>query len=232
MKLFFIGDSWASKGFTEQNHNIYEPSPTDIKLPDFWSVPYKNHSLGGKGNLVCLDYLLEQKLPADLPIVWVYTEPGRDYARITGNADNNAWLSKEDYFTIRPELDKYILKEIQNRLPNPIAFIGGLSDVDVALAEGLGFHVLHPSWQKWMADRINFNLDQGWGAPDLMWRMKSNGVKRPAKTLTFKCINWLKFYKQVEIDGYMHMYHPSVRSNKEFGKYLEPQLINWIGNLA
>lgn len=231
MKLFFIGDSWASKGFTEHNHNIYEPRTDDVKLPDFWSLPYKNHSLGGKGNLICLDYLLDQKLPATLPIIWVYTEPGRDYARITGNTDNNGWLLKEDYFTIRPELDEYIFKEIRNRLPNPIALIGGLSDVDVNLANSFGFHVLHSSWQKWIAEQINYKLDQGWGAPDLLWRMH-NEISRPAKALTFKCINWMKFYKEAELNNYMYMYHPTLRANQEFGEYLLPKINSWIENIA
>lgn len=232
MQYFFIGDSWALKGFTEQNHNSYNFDLGAVRLPDFWLLKYQCHSLGGKGNLVCLDYLLDQNLPANLPIVWIYTEPGRDYARITGNIDNNGWLLKEDYFAIRPELDDYILKKIRNQLPNPIALIGGLSDVDVKLASNTGFHVLHSSWQKWMAEQIGYKLDQGWGAPDLMWRMHQDGVNRPAKSITYKCINWLKFNKEAELNDYMCRYHPTPRSCQEFGEYLRPQLINWIENLA
>jgi hypothetical protein len=179
-----------------------------------------------------MDYLISKQLPPDLPIVWVYTEPGRDYARIHNTTDLHGWLMREDYFKIRPGLEQQILLRIKNHIPNPIALIGGLSDVDTELAESLGYTVIHPSWQQWTADQIGQPLTCGWGAPDLLWRMHADNVQQPSKALTYECVDWLKFYKAAEKQDYMFMYHPTLKSNREFGEYLRPQITKWIADLV
>jgi hypothetical protein len=224
MKFFFIGDSWASKAFTKDNHHDWESNANDVRLSDFWNLDYEFCSLGGKGNLACLDYLVEKNLPQDLPIVWIYTEPGRDYGRITGNNEHK-WLLKEEVFEVRKKLNQTILEEIRNRLPNPIALIGGLSDVE----DANDFTVIHPSWQQWIAKQIKFDKFKfGWGAPDVTWRMKNNKITRPSKQITYACIDWMKFNKEAELQDYMYMYHPGIKATVEFGKYLCPQINDWI----
>ena len=224
IKFFFVGDSWASKAFTKDNHKDWESLPGDTRLADFWNLAYDFHSLGGKGNLACLDYLVEKQLPQDLPIVWIYTEPCRDYGRITGN-DEYDWLRIDNVFEIRQELNQHILSTIRNRLPNPIALIGGLSDIDNAS----GFTVIHSSWQQWIAEQIKFdNFKFGWGAPDVTWRMHTNKINRPGKKITYACVDWMKFYKEAELQEYMYMFHPGVKATKEFGEYTRPQIQDWI----
>jgi hypothetical protein len=228
MQYFFIGDSWASKAFNEHNHEEREPNADDVRLSDLWSLDYNYKSLGGKGNLDCMDHVISMNLPPELPIVWIYTEPGRDYARVYNDQNPHGWLTRDDYFDIRPKLEKQILIKIKNHIPNPIALIGGLSDVDVDLADSLGYTVIHPSWQQWIATQIGVELKQGWGAPDLLWRMHTDNVAQPSKTSTYECLDWLKFYKSAESADYMFMYHPTLRANREFGEYLRPQITEWI----
>ena len=62
MKYLYAGDSWASKGFTQQNWNIFSDLPVtgDVRLADFWQIPYQSLFAGGQGNLVLLEKI--QKL--------------------------------------------------------------------------------------------------------------------------------------------------------------------------
>ena len=161
------------------------------------------------------------------PVVWVWTEPGRDYGRIR-NAPPHEWIEKEDIFDIRTSLNHAIMSEIRNRIDNPIAFIGGLSDVDPLLAQAFGFDVLCSSWQQWIATRLNSKWFQhGWGASDVGWRMHSNGIT-PGKAATFAWDEQIKEWCWWEEQGYFCHEHPTPQANQEFAEFLQPTVEKWL----
>lgn len=228
MKILFAGDSWAAKAYTNDNYDKlpYE-FDNDIRLADFWPVDYQLVTAVGQGNLHTLDKILAEKIDSNLPIVWVFTEPGRDYGRITGNPELE-WLKREDYFEIRGQLTRDILSTIKQALPNPIALIGGLSDVDVDLAHELGFTVLHPSWQQWIADQVNSQwFTHGWGASDVGWRLHHDGIT-PSRSVTFAWDELIKEWCWWEEQGYFCHEHPSIMANQLFAESLKPKLMEWL----
>lgn len=228
--IVFAGDSWAMKGFTEENymHNT-KPMPGDIRLADHWSIEYQHALAPGQGNLEILDKILSLDLDSQTPIVWVYTEPGRDYGRITGKNEFE-WLTSEDIFDIRKQLDVEILRTIKEKLPNPIGLIGGLSDVNVDLAQQLEYTVLHPSWQQWIAKKLNSqHFVHGWGAADVGWRADYNNVK-PSKEAVFAWDEQIKEWCWWAEQGYFCHEHPTPRCNEEFADYLQPKFNEWIAN--
>jgi hypothetical protein len=229
MNYVFAGDSWALKGFTQENYAFgnNDPMPGDVRLADHWPWQYQHCLTPGQGNLVCLDRLVSMNLPKDVPIIWIYTEPGRDYGRIK-NSPPHEWIEKEDIFDIRTTLNHAIMQEIQDRVNNPIAFIGGLSDIDSLLAQTFGFDVLHPSWQSWIATTLDSQwFEFGWGASDIGWRMHSDKIK-PSKTATFAWDEQIKEWCWWEENGYFCHEHPSPHANKEFAEYLQPTVKDWL----
>lgn len=230
MKYIFAGDSWALKGFTEQNYHFGNNDPMlgDKRLADYWGLDYQYCLTPGKGNLSVLDKLLSMDIDANVPIIWVYTEPGRDYGKITGDDEFN-WIRSEQIFGIREELDKTILTKIRSTLDNPIALIGGLSDVTIELAESLGYEILHPSWQKWISERLERaeHFTFGWGASDIGWRMDYNNVK-PSKAAVFAWDDLIKEWCMWEDLGYFSHEHPTPLANEEFAEHLKPYVINWL----
>lgn len=229
--MIFAGDSWAIRAFTPENYETRIGGyhrPGDVRLAEFWGVDYDLCLAGGQGNLVILDKLVDMKLDNTRPIIWVYTEPGRDYGRITGKPEFE-WISSEDIFNIRHELDVIILKEIRKKLPNPIGFIGGLSDIDVALTESLGFTVLHPSWQHWIARKLNRleHFTFGWGAADIGWRMHQNNII-PSKVATFAWDDIVKEWWTWEQLGYFYKEHPTPRACQEFAEYLKLTVLEYL----
>jgi hypothetical protein len=227
--MVFAGDSWALKGFTEENYAYgnNDPMPGDVRLADHWKLPYVHCLTPGCGNLSTLDRFLGMNIDPSVPVIWVYTEPGRDYGKITGK-EEFGWMQSEDIFSIRAELDAIILKTIRGRIKNPIGLIGGLSDINVNLAESLGFTVIHPSWQQWIAKKLEsdwFNF--GWGASDIGWRMHYNNVI-PSKAATFAWDELIKEWCWWADCGYFCHEHPTPLANKEFAKYLQPTVEKWI----
>jgi len=231
MKILFVGDSWAAKGYTNDNYDKlpYEFLPTDTRLADFWSIEYDCCFGVGRGNLHILDQIVELQLPPDMPIVWVYTEPGRDYGRILQRPELE-WLTKEDYFEIRPTLNKITLNKIRTTLKNPIALIGGLSDVDTDAANCEGIDVLHPSWQKWIATKLNSQwFTVGWGASDVGWRLHKDNVT-PSRSLTFAWDELIHEWCWWEEKGYFCHEHPTPLANREFAELLKPKLMEWLSH--
>lgn len=225
----FAGDSWALKGFTNDNWNNGRESLVsgDMRLADYWSIPYELALEHGRGNLSILDKILKLDLLPTTPVIWVYTEPGRDFGRITGQSEFD-WIVSEEIFTIRKQLDQTILETIKQKLPNPVALIGGLSDINVDIATQLGYKILCPSWQKWIADKLDSRwFKQVWGVGDVGWRMHSNNVT-PSKAAAFAWDEQIKEWCWWEDQGYFCHEHPSPRANKEFAEYLKPQVEQWL----
>lgn len=226
----YTGDSWALKGFTKKNYNIGNrlPMPEDKRMADYWNEPYTGCFAPGNGNLSVLDKLVTMNLPSNVPIIWIYTEPGRDYRRITGKPEFD-WIESEDIFSIRKDLDYKIIKTISEKLSNPISFIGGLSDVDVNLLQNFGFSCLHNSWQQWIAERLDRTdyFKFGWGASDVGWRADYNNVK-PSKTALFAWDELIKEWCMWDELGFMCHEHPTPMANKLFAEHLEHAVSIWI----
>lgn len=231
--MIYAGDSWALKGFTVDNHDRGNLVPLleDRRMSDHWSISYTLCVAPGRGNLSVLDRILAKQIDPGTPIVWIYTEPGRDFGRITG-LDDHDWIRSCDIFSIRQELDEKILKQIRQTLPNPIGLIGGLSDVNETRATELGFTVIHPSWQSWMATRLGREdyFKFGWGASDVGWRQNSHSV-RPSAEALFAWDELIKEWCLWEDLGYMCHEHPTPLSNKEFAEYLKNTVISWESNV-
>jgi len=229
MTVIFAGDSWAIKGFTEQNFHWsdMDPMPGDRRMADHWPWSYRGYYRPGMGNLDLLDHMIKLGIESACPIIWIYTEPGRDYHRITGDSPF-AWIESEDIFDIRRDLDRAILTTIRHKLDNPIALVGGLSDIDVDLAHALELTVLHASWQKWIAEQMQSPSFQfGWGASDVGWRAYANGVK-PSRAATFAWDEQIKEWCWWQDHGWFCHEHPSPMAHEKFAQYLQPKVQQWI----
>ena len=228
MKYIFAGDSWAEKAYNESNYN-QKRTQQDQCLADFLGQEYMLCALPGESNLDVLDRIKQLDINPVVPIVWVYTEPGRDYGRITGQ-DKFDWLRSEDFHHTRKQLEPSILSTIRTELSNPIALIGGLADVNILLAESLGFYVLCSSWQQWIAHKLNSkHFIRGWAASDVGWRMHYNNVV-PSREATFAWDEQIKEWCWWAEQGYFCHEHPTLKANTEFADYLRPKFNEWIAN--
>ena len=106
-----------------------------------------------------------------------------------------------------------------------------MSDIDVAVAESHNFTVLHPSWQAWIAAKLNSEwFSFGWGASDIGWRLHYNNVT-PSKTATFAWDEQIKEWCWWEDQGYFCHEHPTPLANAEFAAHLLPTVESWMQSL-
>lgn len=231
MTYIFAGDSWALKGFTEQNydHGNTDHEPGDVRLADHWPWSYQLAVAPGQGNIAVLRRIMSLRPNPDMPILWIWTEPGRDYGHLCPNDNPHNWMQAEDLWSLRKQLEYATLKTIKETISNPIAFVGGLSDIS-HVAQEFGYTVLHPSWQSWIANKLcSEHFEQGWGASDVGWRAVHNGIT-PGRTATFAWDEQIKEWCSWEEQGYFCHEHPTPRANQEFAEYLRPEVETWLAH--
>lgn len=228
-KTFFVGDSWALKAWSkEDEYTTPEPRPDDVRLADFWDIEYTLISCPGKGNLEITKKLVVQSKPGD-KIIWIFTEPLRDYANYINDNDQFGWMHNEDYQNIRNILAHKIFQTITELLPDrKIGFIGGLSDIEFTWINSVNFTLLHNSWQKWISQQVEFSyFIKGWGASDVGMRIHTDNVK-PTKKVLFDAEEHIREMCHWEENGYFVCEHPSIKAVKEFALFLKPKVESWI----
>jgi hypothetical protein len=228
MTYIFAGDSWAWKGYTKDNYDSNQDQPQDVCLADFWGKEYQHCARPGQGNLDILEQLRAQRLSPQCPIVWIYTEPGRDSAKINGTSAHD-WIINEPFFGARRRsVETQLFLDIQHALPNPIAWIGGLSDIPKHVEMPSRWTVLHHSWQRWIADRLNSQwFIQGWGASDVGWRMHADAIV-PSREMVFAWDQQIKEWCWWEEHGYFCHEHPTPEAHRDFAEYLKPTVLAWL----
>jgi hypothetical protein len=231
VNFLLAGDSWAMKGWTEQNWKYHTiPRPEDVRIADHWPWTYDHCFSPGQGNISCMQKIKGKNIDCNIPIIWIFTEPGRDYNLITGQPEFE-WIESENIFEIRKKLEIETFQRIKDTIKNPIGFIGGLSDVNEELTQYHGFTVLHSSWQRWIAETLKSQWFKfGWGACDIGWRADYNKVK-PSKSSLFAWDEQIKEWCWWEEHGYFCHEHPTPKANKEFAIHLQPTVEKWLNSL-
>jgi len=221
------GDSWAEKAYNDNNYNKYEKTDQDVCISDMLTGNYSTCTVPGYGNLCVLDELVKMDIDPDIPLLWIFTEPGRDWSRVY-NVDEFDWLKLENYTELRQECIDLILKEISCTIKNPIAFIGGLSDFTAQIELPPNWTVLHKSWQEFIANQLpdsRFNF--GWGASDVGWRMFSDNIV-PSQQLTFMWDEQIKEWCYWEENGYFCHEHPTLKATYEFAEFISEDFNQWL----
>lgn len=229
MKYILCGDSWAEKAYTPENYNKVK-NTNDKCLGDFIGIEYDTCITPGFGNLDVLEKLVAKKISSNIPLLWIFTEPGRDWDKVY-NDDKFGWLQNPDYMSIRSDLVDKILKKIYTSLNNPIGFIGGLSDFSTSLSLPNHWTVIHPSWQQFIADQLPDNrFEIGWGASDVGWRMHSDNVV-PSSQLTFMWDEQIKEWCYWEEHDLFCHEHPTLKANELFAKNIQKDVIQWLNKI-
>ena len=223
----FAGDSWAEKAFTPLNWQHSRAEPGDVRLADYWHRPYQAVTRPGGSNIDIMWDIVA--LQTDWPIVWIWTEPGRDYGFVDDAGWTHGWMQSELWQEKRRMAEFFILSEIQRHIPNPIAFIGGLSDIDPDTVEEMGFDCLCSSWQGWIAAQQPWSaFELGWGASDVGWRTHTIPNFRPGRSVTLAWDQQIKEWCAWEDSGWFCHEHPSPQACEQFGTAMKPRVEAWL----
>ena len=222
-KILYVGPSWAHRSFdtpegVEKNFtNLYRE--LDLEVVDL--------SHPGMGNFEMLDRVKQYSNDYD-GIIWVFAEPLRDPTWTKSSLAEI--IESENFWFIRQNIYNQTLERIASEIKKPVALIGAHSDVtDQGYAQ---IHVVHQSWQRYLAQTVGVNLDIGWGA-DVLHRliMRDLPAAKPSIAVVDAVSDQFKFWKQMELRKVFNWVHPTTLGNQIFAKEISPKIYQWLNQL-
>ena len=218
-KLLYVGPSWAVQNFEKLDiENESTSLLQELKLSA------TNLASLGSSNWENLLQIQAQKNYDG--VVWIYCEPILDIETFKVS-DISSFLQSEKFWQMRSQVNQITLEKINN-LGCPVALIGAHSDIVDNNYNNL--YTIHHSWQKFLCEKINLNITQGWGAEIAhRWFMRRN--IKPSYQLVDKITEVFAAWKQLEQQGLFWEVHPNRLGNEIFAKHIKQKLNNWIDQL-
>jgi hypothetical protein len=163
-KILYIGPSWAARSFDTPEGSELEYTTLAQEL----NITVDNRSKSALSNHAIINCVLPTNYKELYKgIIWVYAEPIGDLSSLhcyTTNLNHitpETFIKSENFWEMRKEINRYTLTEM-SKIECPIGLIGAHSDIEDCNYNNIT--VIHPSWQKFLAQHTNVALEDGWGA--------------------------------------------------------------------
>jgi len=219
-RLAYTGSSWAARGFD----NPVEQDPNGgTNLVKELNLQVTNLSEFSSSNSSCYEKLKNHNDKFDA-VLWVYCEPFNEISP----GDLSLIIKKENWIEVRKDINYQILKKI-NGLGCPVGLIGGPSDVFDCDFDNIT--VIHPSWQKFLAEQNNVDLDLGWGADVAHSAIVYNQDTAPCRSAVQAISDTFKSWNQLELYGLFRWVHPNTKGNQLFAKEIKHSVKCFIDGL-
>jgi hypothetical protein len=220
--ILYIGPSWAARsydtveGSESEFTNLIKELELDVDVIDL--------SKRGLTNNDCLMRINKINTPFK-GIIWVYCEPIEE---VSHNLKQSL-IESNNFWAIREKINQRIMSSI-NALNCPVALIGAHSDVGIKDYKNIT--VIHPSWQKFLANEVGVELNHGWGA-EIAHRiaMYEFPKSRPSREFIDYTSDTLRAWNQMEMLGVFRGVHPNRKGNEIFAKEIKSNIQSFINNL-
>jgi hypothetical protein len=219
--ILYLGPSWARRSFNTPNGDEvdYTSLYKELNLQDY---NVTNIAAPGDGNQHFIDQVKTRYQQVDA-IIWVYCEP------IIDITDRSNWLLSEDCYSLRQDKNKQLLSQISN-LNVPIALIGAHSDIEDCNHPNI--EVIHPSWQRFLADYADVKLDKGWGCEIAhRWLMMDYPKLKPSKNLVNYVSDTWRAWCELDMSGVFCWCHPNRFGNELFANEIRQNMLTWLRNV-
>lgn len=225
--ILYVGPSWANRSYS--THDASETDFTslyrELSLDKFNIVDL---SKPGMSNQYFIDLLSSPNQPHSYKckydaIIWVYCEP------IIESKDRQTLLTSENFWQMREQTNKNILNQI-SQLGVPVAMIGAHSDIENCNYANL--EIVHPSWQKFLAEYADVKLDVGWGCEVAhKWLLVDYPKLKPSKNLVNSVSDTWRAWCELDLNGVFCWCHPNKLGNELFAREIEQKIQTWIKNI-
>lgn len=221
--VLYVGPSWANRSYdtpqgTETNYtNLVKE--LDLSVVDLTGPNNTNQ------------YFLD-KLDKNRPnsydkkfdaIIWVYCEP------ILDADDQKSLIQSEKFWEIRKEINQSQLKRI-NDIGVPVAIIGAHSDVVNCNYSNIS--VIHPSWQKFLAEYSGTSLEHGWGCEvGHRFIVDKFPDAKPSKSVVNYVSDTWGVWCKLDLNRVFCWCHPNRFGTELFANEIKFNLLAWMKNL-
>lgn len=221
--MLYVGSSWAVRSFDtpggDEEHytNLYKELNLDVI----------NLAQCGTGNFEMLDLVKRWSTDYD-GVIWVFAEPLRD--PIWNHDSLTVLIESDDFWLQRNNIYQQTISRIAQETSRPIAMIGATSDIDDHGYSNIS--VIHKSWQKFLASKVDVDLKVGWGADTLHnMIMIECPQARPSIAVVDAISDQFRFWKQMELRRVFNHVHPTSLGNQLFADEIQPRIRQWIDKL-
>jgi len=224
-KIAYIGPSWALRSFDtpEGSEEKFTNLTLELKLD------VTNLADFGTSNISCLNKLLYENQHRKFDaVIWVYCNILHDIPQLLP-ITKRQFIESENFWSIREEANQQILAKINN-LYCPVALIGASSDI--VNCDYPNITVIHPSWQKFLADQVGVKLEHGWEAEVAhRWILQDERGANPSRELVFKTSETLRAWNKMDMLGVFNFCHPNRKGNELFAKEIKSSVYSFINHL-
>ena len=220
-KIGYVGPSWAVRSF-----DVELPGKVNVttNLLNELGIEAINLAKEGASNSDCYNRILEVKENLD-GIIWIYCEPILDVY----HDDKKDFLINPNFWKIRKQLNEDMLSMINN-LNIPTGIIGAHSDIVDCNYPNI--EVIHPSWQKFLAEYSNVALTDGWGAEVLhRWQVYEFPGTKISREAVGKICELFASWTQLEINNVFYQVHPNRFGNEIFAKEIRNSVSGFLNNI-
>jgi len=225
MKPIYVGPSWAARSFETADDSDVEI--TNLFLE--WNIEVQNLSKCALTNGMLIErvkhYLSQNTKDKSTPIIWVFAEPLTDSFRYNKPKIEDI-LERDDWWEIRNNVRRYLLDEIAS-LGNPIGLIGAHSDIPLD-CDYKNVTVIHPSWQKFLAEYIGIEIKEGWGADVAHRFIVTDRSIRPSHSVIDAVAELFFKWHKLEMHDLFQICHPNIQGNKIFAEFIESNVKQWL----
>ena len=230
-KILYVGPSWATRSYDtpDGSESDYTNLYKELNLENF-GIEFL--AFGGASNQHFIDYLTGNyktnfyKKDYDA-IIWVYCEPLIEL-KLQGKMQE--FLESEDFWNMRLSANKKILDQL-DQIGKPIALIGSHSDIVDCNYKNIT--VIHPSWQKFLAEHAGIELKYGgWGAEVAHMQLVTEYKDiKPSNNLVDAITEQFSAWRRLEYHRLFSWCHPNKKGNELFAKKIKNSLYSWINNI-
>lgn len=225
MTPLYVGPSWAARSYETIDDTDTEITNLflewKIEVKDFSRPSYTNGMLLNKVK----NHLSKNPQDKESPIIWIFAEPLTD-SFIYDEPKIENLLEKENWWEVRNRVKKYLLDDIA-ALGNPIALIGSHSDVP-SKSDYENVTIIHPSWQKFLAQQIGIEIIEGFGADVIHRFIIMDRSIKPCYDAVKRTSDLFSHWHQLEMHNLFQICHPNLQGNKIFAKFIESDVKQWL----
>jgi hypothetical protein len=224
MTPIYIGPSWAARSYDTYDDTDIEitniAKELELDVINLATPGYTNYQLLQKLQL----HLVKNPDHKNRPIIWFYSDPILD-SWWYEDCPMETVIQLKEWRNIRESTNVKILEEF-SKLDHPIALIGSHSDVWNCNHPNI--EVIHPSWQKFLANECNIRLDIGWCADVAHRFIVSNPQIKPDYDMVDAVSETFGSWRKLEMYNLFQNVHPNIRGNKLFAQEIKQNLFNWL----
>jgi hypothetical protein len=231
-KILYVGPSWAYRSFDSPEGSELEYTNLVQEL----NISVDNLSKSALSNLEIINQVIPKNYK-DLykGIIFVYSEPIGDLTSLQHYTTNlnhitpATFIESENFWEMRKEINRYVLTEM-SQIECPIGLIGAHSDVEDCNYNNIT--VIHPSWQKFLAQYTSVTLEDGWGA-EVAHRYIMTEYKdiTPSRNIVNKISDTFSAWHKMELNRVFNWCHPNKKGNELFAKEIANSVQSFINNL-